>query len=455
MKFEFGMQLKKKVIKIDRDLREIYKLEGACLGYLKDYSFVPVSGNRIGEKIDLFDDSNNESSVFIPDLQQCIDAKDDIIKIIEAHSNADMDIYYFYNNYGLKAIKDPLIIAEADKVFGGGRKSKEFNEDSMDTKSDISIMYKDIKKTILSQDEQIMKILTSLFKNQRVVDSTLGADIAAKLKENILIAGPTGTGKTEILTRISKRCQVPIVIEDSTSLAETGYVGRKVEDLLRDLYLAADKDQEKAEKGILVIDEFDKLAEKGSQEMVSRSGVQRALLKLLDGGTLYFDGMTFDTSKLTIVGLGAFSDITDKENYDHITTDDLVKYGMMQELIGRFSKVIKMNSLSKEDLKKILKESNLSPLNTYKGLFEELKVDFSYDDGFVNFVATKAESLNTGARSLKTIFDDQISGALFNIFAGEYKAIHLVDPITNEGQSYKLYKEEEKSKEKKKWFQKN
>lgn len=119
MKLEFGMQLKKKVIKIDRDLREIYKLEGACLGYLKDYSFVPVSGNRIGEKIDLFDDSNNESSVFTPDLQQCIDAKDDIIKIIEAYSNADMDIYYFYNNYGLKAIKDPLIIAEADKVFGG------------------------------------------------------------------------------------------------------------------------------------------------------------------------------------------------------------------------------------------------------------------------------------------------------------------------------------------------
>ncbi len=165
--------------------------------------------------------------------------------------------------------------------------------------------------------------------------------------------------------------------------------------------------------------------------------------------------MTFDTSKLTIVGLGAFSGIKEKQNYDHITTDDLTDYGIMQELVGRFSKVIKMNSLSKEDLKKILLESNLSPLNTYKGLFEELKVKFSYDDGFIDNIATKAEKLDTGARSLKTIFDDQISGALFNIFAGEYKAIHLVDPQTNEGKSYKLYKEGEKPKQHKKWFKKN
>lgn len=453
MDLNVGLKLKKKMIKIDKNLRTIYKLEGSCLGYMKNRSFVPISGNHIGEKIDLFSNSNSENVVLIPNLQTWIDNGKDIIKVIEHYATIDM--YYFGNGNGIDPISDPLIIAEADKVFGGGGKSKEFDEDSMDTKSDISIMYKDIKKTIISQDEQIMKILTSLFKNQKVINSSLDNDMIAKLKENILIAGPTGTGKTEILTRISKRYEVPIVIEDSTTLAETGYVGRKVEDLLRDLYLAADKDKEKAEKGILVIDEFDKLAEKGSQEMVSRSGVQRALLKILDGGTLYFDGMTFDTSKLTIVGLGAFSGIKEKENYDNITTEDLVQYGMMQELVGRFSKVIKMNSLSKEDLKKILQESNLSPLNTYKGLFEELKVEFSYDDEFVDFVATKAESLDTGARSLKTIFDEQISGALFNIFAGEYKAIHLVDPATNEGRSYKLYKEEEKPKQQRKWFKKN
>ena len=197
-----------------------------------------------------------------------------------------------------------------------------------------------------------------------------------------------------------------MVIADSTSLSEVGYQGRKVEDLLRDLYLSSDKDLEKAQKDILVIDEFDKLAEKNNQEMVSRSGFQRSLLKILDGGKMYFDGMVFDTSKLTIVGLGAFSGIKKKDGYSTITTEDLVEYGLMQELVGRFSKVIKMNSLSKSDLKKILLESDLSPLNTYKNLFDEMSVSFSYDDQFMNFIAEKAEQLDTGTRSLKTIFDE-------------------------------------------------
>ncbi len=452
MNLEFGLVLKKKTIKIDKSLRGIFKIEEGCFGYTKNSRFIPVSGKYIGKEMRLNNYSNSEVTVLIPDLAPMFNEVKDLNKIIENFSSEHA--YYFQTEKGIEKISDPIIIAEADKIFNEKKTSKEFNEDSMKEESDISIMYKDIKKTILSQDEQIMKILTSLFKNQRVINSTLDSDMIAKLKENILIMGPTGTGKTEILTRISKTYDVPIVIEDSTSLAETGYVGRKVEDLLRDLYLAADKDKEKAEKGILVIDEFDKLAEIGGQKMVSRSGVQRALLKLLDGSTLFFDEMTFDTSKLTIVGLGAFSGIKKKENYDSITTDDLVGYGMMQELVGRFSKVIRMNSLSKEDLKKILLESNLSPLNTYKKLFDELNVEFSYEEGFIDSIATKAEKLDTGARSLKTIFDDQISGALFNIFAGEYKSILLVNPETNEGKSYKLYTEEETPKQYKKWFKK-
>ena len=152
-------------------------------------------------------------------------------------------------------------------------------------------MYNSIKQTIISQDEQIMQILTALFKNQKVINSNLDKDLIAKLKENILIYGSTGTGKTEILKRISKLYNIPIVIEDATSLSETGYQGRNITDMLEDLYLAANSDIELAEKGILVIDEFDKLAErKGDTEShVSRLGVQRSLLKLLDGSLFYFD----------------------------------------------------------------------------------------------------------------------------------------------------------------------
>ena len=160
-----------------------------------------------------------------------------------------------------------------------------------------------------------MQILTALFKNQKVVNSDLDMDLIAKLKENILIYGSTETGKTEILKRISKLYNIPLVIEDATSLSETGYQGRKITDMLEDLYLAADNDIELAEKGILAIDEFDKLAEKSedNQSHVSRLGVQRSLLKLLDGTLFYFGDKKFDTSKLTVVALGAFTGIIDEK----------------------------------------------------------------------------------------------------------------------------------------------
>lgn len=319
----------------------------------------------------------------------------------------------------------------------------EFDESELEKPTDISTMYSTIKKTIISQDEQIMQILTALFKNQKIIGSGLETDIIAKLKENILIYGSTGTGKTEILKRISKLYNIPIVIEDATSLSETGYVGRSVTDMLEDLYLAANKDMSLAERGILVIDEFDKLAEKSgdNQSHVSRLGVQRSLLKLLDGSLFYFDDKSFDTSKLTIVALGAFTGITEGDDYKHLTTDDFMEYGIMRELMGRFSKTIAMNPLEKEDIVKILKESDFSPLNTYKKLFEVLGVDFDYNDEFVNYLAELADEKKSGARSLKTVFDDCVSSALFRIFAGDYSSISLVKPDdSSKGNPYVLTK---------------
>ena len=190
---------------------------------------------------------------------------------------------------------------------------------------------------------------------------------------------------------------------------------------------------EAAQKGILVIDEFDKLAEKDSaRSHVSREGVQRSLLKLLDGTKYYFDDLTFDTSKLSVVALGAFTDITKDDDYTDITTKDFVNYGIMRELMGRFSKLVAMNNLTKEDIKKILIESNFSPINTYKHLFESMNIDFTYEDDFIDYIAEKAVVLNSGARSLKTVFDDIISSAMFRIFAGDYSSIHLTTPKEDE-----------------------
>jgi len=285
-----------------------------------------------------------------------------------------------------------------------------------------------------------MQILTSLFKNQKVINSKLSDDMISKLKENIIIYGSTGTGKTEILKRISKIYNIPIVIEDATSLSETGYIGRKITDMLENLYLASNKDINLAQKGILVIDEFDKLAEKeNSKDHVSRIGVQRSLLKLLDGTTFYIDGKKFDTSKLSIVALGVFAGITENDNYNNIKQSEFVKYGIMRELMGRFSKLIPMKTLTKEDKKRILIESDFSPINTYNELFKTMNIEFTYDDSFIDYIASKAVELNSGARSLKTIFDDEISSALFRVFAGDYSKITLTNPQIN-GKTYTLTK---------------
>ncbi len=332
-----------------------------------------------------------------------------------------------------------VMISDPDLLRKIKSKTEDYDDKILDNATDISQMYSKIKETIVSQDEQIMKILTSLFKNQRVINSSLSDDVVAKLKENIIVYGPTGTGKTEILKRIASLYGVPIVIEDATSLSETGYIGRNITDMLEDLYLAAGKDIEKAQKGILVIDEFDKLAEKDnrSHDHVSRIGVQRSLLKLLDGSIFYFAKEKFDTSKLSVVVLGAFTGIVADDDYSNASQKDFVDYGIMRELIGRFSKFVAMKTLSKEDIKRILVESDFSPINTYRLLFESMNIEFSYDDSFIDYIAEEAVKLNSGARSLKTIFDDSISSAMFRIFAGEYSSIHLTGPTT-ETKSYIL-----------------
>ncbi|MBE6153134.1 MAG: AAA family ATPase [Firmicutes bacterium] len=345
--------------------------------------------------------------------------------------------YYKRVEDGIRTLTDKYIIDAIKEQ----NKSSDFNEQLFEKKTDISTMYNSIRETIVSQDEQIMKILTSLFKNQTVINSNLDNDIISKLKENIIIYGSTGTGKTEILNRIAKIYNVPIVIEAATSLSETGYQGRKVSDMLKNLCVAANNNIELAEKGILVIDEFDKLAEKDqTQSHVSREGVQRELLKILDGTTIYFDDKKFDTSKLTVVGLGAFTGIIKDNNYKNVTTDDFIKYGIMREIIARFSKTIPMNPLSKSDLEKILVTSNFSPLKTYQKLFELLKIDFNYTNDFVSWIAEEAAKNNNGARSLKTVFDNYISSAMFRIYAGEYKSIKLVKPQLENDKAYILEK---------------
>lgn len=450
-----GYLFKKKYVTYHQKKMEIFEF----VDYVTAISFTNttnnercniLSGNNAGSYASTINKkANDEDFVFISDnLSKAIEENENSVNFVKIRENkiSRAAKYYLRNNKGDELTKlvnsDLISFLEKDS----SKDKSKFDEGEFEKTTDISTMYSSIKKTIISQDEQIMQILTALFKNQKVVESDLDIDLIAKLKENILIYGSTGTGKTEILKRISKLYNIPIVIEDATSLSETGYQGRKITDMLKDLCLAANDDIKLAEKGILVIDEFDKLSEKSgdNQSHVSRLGVQRSLLKLLDGTLFYFDNKQFDSSRLTIVGVGAFTGITNGDDYKQLTTEDFMNYGIMRELIGRFSKTISMNPLKKEDIIKILKNSDFSPLNTYTKLFEMLQVQFEFTDDFIEYIADLAIAKKSGARSLKTVFDDCISSALFRIFAGEYSRISLVKPDIENESPYVLTKKEEK-----------
>lgn len=327
IELKIGYLFEKEYINYENQKHEIFYFRDYCVSI----SFMNSEGNYMNHVItgiysgiyaSSVDKNRNESNfVFI---------KDDLIEAIKLNNNkVNFDIirrkrlentakYYLRDKEGTGLAK--LLNKELLALLEKEEQNKlDFTLEEREKNADIFSMYMAIKRTIISQDEQIMQILTALFKNQKVINSDFDIDIIAKLKESILICGPTGTGKTEILKRISKLYNIPIIIEDATSLSETGYQGRKVTDMLEALCLAANGRIEKAEKGILVIDEFDKLAEKnnGKESHVSRLGVQRSLLKLLDGSIFYLPSGTFNTSKLTIVGLGAFTGITEEQDYKH------------------------------------------------------------------------------------------------------------------------------------------
>ncbi|MCL2859629.1 MAG: AAA family ATPase [Oscillospiraceae bacterium] len=477
---------RKRHITHDKKEQEIFTFEDIVMGLSfanteDNELFHIVTGKSAGILAAQLNEDGNETEyvVILLNMNEAVKANDNRVNFEGIRNNLIKRNGKYYirsekSPTSLSRLIDKKLIRICDETFS--EKSSDFDEEAFEKTSNISKMYSFIKKTIISQDEQIMQILTTLFKNQTVVKSKLDIDLIAKLKENLLIFGSTGTGKTEILKRISRLYKIPIVIQDATSLSETGYQGRKISDMFNDLMSAAGGDVQLAERGILVIDEFDKLAEKpeDNQSHVSRAGVQRGLLKLLDGSEFYVDGKKFDTSRLTVVALGAFTGIVkdtntqqigvgadkertqvDVDNYKDVTTEDFTNYGIIRELIGRFSKFVKMSPLKEKDIKKILVESDFSPLNTYKKLFELLGIEFSYNDDFVNWLAERAVQLNSGARSLKTVFDESISGAMFKIFAGEYSNVSLVRPESEDGRPYVLTKkgqEKPPEKEKKGFF---
>lgn len=379
-----------------------------------------------------------------------------------------------------KMSKEDLKCMLTDILVYGEEYEENYENDNMETiqkterefklSTPIEIKSK-LDETVIGQDDTKIKVATEVFRHYLRLQNEKKLNKSGKkiTKNNILLTGLTGTGKTFLMQEIAKILGVPIYIADCTTMTSAGYVGEDAESCLKGLIQSADYDIKQAERGIVVLDEFDKLSRKGENPSITRDvsgeSVQQGILKMLEGNVIRVpqgqrkhpreDCNEIDTSNILFIGCGSFEGIEEivkgrfkkksnkcsigfgaeikskseelslKDIRMNINRDDLKKYGMLPEVLGRFSILSNLHPLEKEDLINILKNQN-GLFNEYETVFSLMGKKLIIKDEVYDFIADKAISEHIGARGLRAIVEDLMYKTMYEM-PSEDKKRYTID----------------------------
>ena len=374
---------------------------------------------------------------------------DDMLKNMNIPNMPNMPNMNNFNGMMFGDFMDNYGTPDRQKV----KKKKEKSEPVIDLKSIPAPHHikEKLDEFVVGQDKAKKVLSVAVYNHyKRVAENVDDVEIE---KSNILMIGPTGSGKTYLVKTLARILQVPLAIADATSLTEAGYIGDDIESVVSKLLAAADNDVEKAEHGIIFVDEIDKIAKKKETRSrdVSGESVQQGMLKLLEGSNVEVPVgansknamvplVTVNTKNILFICGGAFPGLDDiikerlnkqssigfnadlKDKYDEdknlcdkVTMEDLRNFGMIPEFLGRLPVVCSLQRLTKEMLVSILKEPKNAILKQYKKLLAMDEVNLEFDDDALGIIAEKAMEKDTGARALRSILEEYMLDIMYEI----------------------------------------